>query len=144
MLRRAEFVQASRRGRAVATPFFIVQSVPDAAPDFSRRAHPTTANNTTAQPTTATTTSMTTTSMTLGVTASRKVGNAVARNRAKRRLRALLYQTLLYQNLLANPVRSPPSRRIVVVARKACVDADFATMRLQLEQALKRSKERTP
>ncbi len=139
MLRRAEFVQASRRGRAVATPFFIVQSVPDAAPDFSRRAHPTTA-----QPTTATTTSMTTTSMTLGVTASRKVGNAVARNRAKRRLRALLYQTLLYQNLLANPVRSPPSRRIVVVARKACVDADFATMRLQLEQALKRSKERTP
>ncbi len=115
MLRRAEFVQATRAPRAVATPFFIVQSVPDSAPELSRRT---------------TTSKNMTTSLTLGITASRKIGNAVARNRAKRRLRALLYQTLL-----KSPVM-PPSRRIVLVARKACLDADFSAMRQRLKRAL--------
>ena len=116
MLRRAEFVQASRVARAVATPSFVVQSVPDSAFDLSRRIGNKTRD------------------IVLGITASRKVGKAVARNRAKRRLRALLYQTLL------NPPSSPPSRRIVLVARKGCLDADFATMRQQLEHVLRRRK----
>ncbi len=128
LLRRAEFVQASRVARAVATPYFIVQSVPDAAPDLSRRARKTPQH----------TTQSMSQRIKLGITASRKVGNAVARNRAKRRLRALLHQTFLEP-----PVTSAPSRRIVLVARKGCLDADFSAMHQQLQQALKRSKAKT-
>ncbi len=141
MLRRAEFVQATRIARAVATPYFIVQKVPDNAPDLASLAqkHRRESSASLANRTTQSTAQSTT--MALGITASRKVGNAVARNRAKRRLRALLYQTCIKDHL---PSRShSPLRRIVLVARFACLDADFATMRQQLEQALLRSKPKT-
>ena len=141
MLRRAEFMQASRTARAVATPCFIVQSLPASAPNLSRRAKGAALNMTPIP------TPNLTSSPILGVTASRKVGNAVARNRAKRRLRALLYQTFFHNDfstpacsIPACHASSPPPRRVVLVARKACLDGNFASMQQQLEQALKRGK----
>lgn len=55
----------------------------------------------------------------LGVIASRRVGNAVARNRAKRRLRAVFR---LGQNTL------PADCDLVLVARKSTLTADFALL----------------
>ncbi|GAB4184469.1 MAG: hypothetical protein OHK0024_24630 [Thalassobaculales bacterium] len=65
----------------------------------------------------------------LGFTASRKVGGAVERNRAKRRLRALAAEA------------APAARAgvdLVLVARAATVRRPFALLRRDLEQALTR------
>jgi len=59
-----------------------------------------------------------------GVTASKKVGNAVKRNRAKRRLRALARQWLA--------VYGEPGHDYVLVARAATVDCRYAA----IEEAL--------
>ncbi|TVP67710.1 MAG: ribonuclease P protein component [Nitriliruptor sp.] len=59
----------------------------------------------------------------VAVIASRRVGGAVQRNRAKRRLREL--------------VRHLPLRRevdLVLVARRRCVDAPFAELGAELEE----------
>jgi ribonuclease P protein component len=55
-----------------------------------------------------------------GLTASKKVGNAVARNRARRRLRAAM-QTLL-------PIHGQHRHDYVAVARTATVTADWAAL----------------
>lgn len=64
--------------------------------------------------------------------AGRKVGNAVARNRAKRRLRAALATTAV-----------PPGHDLVIVARTAAVDAPFAALRHDLQRALTTAVRRT-
>lgn len=67
----------------------------------------------------------------VGFTASKKVGNAVARNRAKRRLRALAQDVIVAQG------RS--GWDYVLVARPGeTVSRDYATMRWELESALSR------
>lgn len=67
----------------------------------------------------------------VGFTASKKVGNAVARNRAKRRLREVARQVL--------PRLGRPGWDYVLVARPGVtVDRDFATLRADLEAALRR------
>jgi ribonuclease P protein component len=65
----------------------------------------------------------------LGVIASRRVGNAVARNRAKRRLRALFR---LHQGSL------PPSCDIILIARSAIHNAPFGDLERRFEGAVKR------
>ena len=52
----------------------------------------------------------------VGITASKKLGHAVVRNRVRRRLREI-YRL--------NEERFTPGWDIVVVARSRCVDADF-------------------
>ena len=52
----------------------------------------------------------------VGITASKKLGHAVVRNRVRRRLREI-YRL--------NEARFTPGWDIVVVARSRCVDADF-------------------
>ena len=68
----------------------------------------------------------------IGFTASRKVGNAVARNRAKRRLRALSAEVMTQHAL--------PGRDYVLIARQTTPNRDYNALRGDLERALKRLK----
>ena len=67
----------------------------------------------------------------VGFTASRKVGNAVKRNRARRRLRAIAEQVLPH---------ATPGNDFVLVARAATVDRDFDALRSDLVAGLKKLK----
>ena len=64
-----------------------------------------------------------------GITVTKKIGNAVARNRMKRRFRALLAATL--------PRDGIAGVDHVMIGRKANTEADFATMKAELEKGLK-------
>ena len=97
---RADFLRTAT-GKRRNTPAFIVQYIPRAADAQALR---------------------------IGFTASRKVGNAVARNRAKRRLRALV------DNVMAQTC--DPSLDYVLVARTEATVRDFAVMEQELRQAL--------
>jgi ribonuclease P protein component len=66
----------------------------------------------------------------LGFTCSRKVGNAVARNRARRRLKALAAEIF--------PNHAEPGRDYVLIGREATVARDFASLRRDVEGGLKR------
>lgn len=67
----------------------------------------------------------------VGFTASKKIGNAVTRNRAKRRLRAVARQVL--------PMAGRPGWDYVLVARPgATVERDFALLLADLRSALAR------
>lgn len=68
----------------------------------------------------------------VGFTASRKVGNAVRRNRAKRRLRALAEELL--------PARARGGYDYVLVARQATVDRAYDRLKADLEYALGKLK----
>jgi ribonuclease P protein component len=64
----------------------------------------------------------------VGFTASKKVGNAVARNRAKRRLRAAANALL--------PLYGLPGNDYVLVARTATIDRPFEALLADLKDAL--------
>jgi ribonuclease P protein component len=66
----------------------------------------------------------------VGFTASRKVGNAVTRNRAKRRLRSAAASILLD--------RGKPGTDYVLIARASTVDRPYDTLIGDLEVALRR------
>jgi ribonuclease P protein component len=108
--RRADFLRVAAKGRRAVRPGFILQAAPrpreDDAGDTVR----------------------------IGFTASRKVGNAVVRNRAKRRLRAVVAE------VLARSGR--PGTDYVVVARSATADRPFAELLGDLETALRQVEER--
>jgi len=106
LTRRADFLAAAR-ARHKATSGFIVQARPrragDPAPDALR----------------------------VGFTCSKKVGNAVARNRAKRRLRALARAVL--------PERGRPGWDYVLIGRSGVTATrDFVVMQAELAHALDR------
>lgn len=66
----------------------------------------------------------------LGLTASQKIGNAVARNRARRRLREVARRVL--------PERAKPGYDLVLVARAETLKRPFAALVEDLQTALKR------
>jgi ribonuclease P protein component len=66
----------------------------------------------------------------VGFTVSRKVGNAVVRNRVRRRLREIAR--------LVIPGQARPDLDYVLVGRQAAVGRDFATMERELVKALRR------
>lgn len=68
-----------------------------------------------------------------GVTVTRKIGNAVVRNRMKRRFRELLRAAL--------PGEGLPDHDHVLIGREGGVGRDFATMRAELSAALARARE---
>jgi len=70
------------------------------------------------------------TTVRVGFTVSRKVGNAVTRNRARRRLREVAR--------LVIPENAQPGLDYVLVARQAAVGRDFAALQRELLEALKR------
>jgi ribonuclease P protein component len=65
-----------------------------------------------------------------GVTVTRKIGNAVARNRMKRRFRALLRDMLPHQGVAGADH--------VLIGREGGIERDFAKLRTELEAALAR------
>jgi ribonuclease P protein component len=103
--RREEFVRVERQGRRVSARFLTLVGLPNAL-ERDR----------------------------LGVIASRRVGGAVARNRAKRRLRALFRAE--------NPAGAPASSRapmdVVAIARRELVDAPAAALAADFQSALRR------
>ncbi len=66
-----------------------------------------------------------------GVTVTKRIGNAVARNRMKRRLRALAREIL--------PVQGIAGADHVLIGRETGIERDFAAMRQELEAALSRA-----
>jgi ribonuclease P protein component len=66
----------------------------------------------------------------VGFTASRKIGNAVVRNRAKRRMRAVAATVL--------PSHGQPETDYVLIARASTADRPFAELVADLEAALRR------
>ena len=106
LTRRADFVRLTRRGRHTATPGFVLQCAARPAAD-----------RTDLRPR-------------IGYTASRKVGGAVARNRVRRRLRALAEAVL--------PARANANLDYVLVARRGTATRRFAELAADLERALSR------
>jgi ribonuclease P protein component len=68
-----------------------------------------------------------------GVTVTKKIGNAVVRNRTKRRFRELLRAAL--------PDEGLPDTDHVLIGREGGIERDFATMREELSAALGRARD---
>lgn len=72
----------------------------------------------------------------VGFTVSRKVGNAVARNRVRRRLREIAGMVI--------PGGARPDLDYVLVGRQAAIGRDFGALRQELLEALRRLKALAP
>ena len=66
-----------------------------------------------------------------GITVTKKIGNAVVRNRMKRRFRELLWELL--------PTQGLPGHDHVLIGRDTGVERDFALLRAELVVALERA-----
>jgi ribonuclease P protein component len=113
--RRADFLRVAAARRKWAAPGLILQVCPQPQPDPEAGV--------------AVTNDML---LRIGFTASRKVGNAVKRNRARRRLKAVAGEIL--------PVMAKPGFDLVLIARPATVDRPFEALRQDLVQGLKRTQ----
>jgi len=111
LTQRKEFLAAADKGRRFRSPAFTAQ-VRDTLPEEERGG------------------------LRLGLTASRKTGNAVKRNRIRRRLRAAAAQAL--RDHAARPCD------IVVVARPEVLSAEFQTLVADLSIAIDRARPQKP
>ena len=68
-----------------------------------------------------------------GFTATKRIGNAVKRNRAKRRMRALISSLLKEDNILFKEKYS-----YVLIAKQSILEASFVDMHNQLKECLGR------
>jgi ribonuclease P protein component len=99
--RRAEFLRAAAHGRKFSTPGLVLQAI--ASADNELR---------------------------VGFTCSKKVGNAVARNRARRRLKAAAAALM--------PKAAAPGHDYVLIGRIETVKRPYALLLQDLQLALKR------
>ena len=106
--RRAEFLRVAATRRKWAAPGLILQAAP-AVPQEDTSAAP---------------------SIRVGFTCSKKVGNAVARNRAKRRLRAAAREIMA--------VEGTPSHDYVLIGRQETLRRPYSLLLQDLRTALKR------
>jgi ribonuclease P protein component len=102
--RRADFLRVAGGKRKWVAPGLILQAAPCPAPGESDSR--------------------------VGFTASRKVGIAVERNRARRRLKAAVAATM--------PLHAAPAHDYVLVARAATARRPYADLLTDLETGLKR------
>ncbi len=120
---RGEFLKVAGQGRKWAMPGLVLQALrrpdPDGA-DPDGRGNPDDARA----------------GVRYGLTASRKVGGAVARNRARRRLRAIAEQWL--------PQAGQPDTDYVLIARAATVARPFAELEQDLQTALEKIRTARP
>lgn len=117
LAKRADFLRVAGRGTKWATAGLVLQACPRTAPGVAGTG-PTGANVNEAQ------------GIRVGYTASKKVGGAVVRNRARRRLRALAREVLAAE--------ATPGYDYVVIARAETATRDFAALRGDMRFALKR------
>jgi ribonuclease P protein component len=101
LTRRADFL-AANRGLRVARPGFVLLARPNGGGQ-----------------------------MRFGITVTKKIGNAVVRNRMKRRFRALLRELL--------PEAGLPGTDHVLIGREGGIERDFALLREELCAALGRA-----
>ena len=107
LTRRAEFLKVAAARRKWAAPGLILQAA-GAPEDVASRSG----------------------SWRVGFTASRKVGNAVARNRARRRLRAVSAVVL--------PAHAEAGHDYVLIARGATLSRNYGALLADLEEGLRR------
>jgi ribonuclease P protein component len=101
LTRRADFLNANR-GLRIARPGFVLLARPNGLAQ-----------------------------MRYGITVTKKIGNAVVRNRMKRRFRALLRELLPQAGLAAHDH--------VLIGRDGGIERDFAALREELAMALSRA-----
>jgi ribonuclease P protein component len=119
--RRAEFLQVAAANRKWVAPGLILQVRRQPSPDSESDDAPRAARPERVRG-----------PVRVGFTASRKVGNAVQRNRARRRLRAVAQQVL--------DRHAEPGTDFVLIARPATVDRDYQALVGDLVAGLKRLK----
>jgi len=107
--RRADFLRVAAARRKWAAPGLVLQAAPAPAEPEGTEPPP---------------------AIRVGFTASKKVGNSVARNRAKRRLRAAADQVLATEGL--------PGTDYVLIGRAETVERPFDLLLQDLQAALKR------
>jgi ribonuclease P protein component len=115
--RRAEFLRVAASRRKWAAPGLILQAAD--APPAAEAANATLTEDGLRPP-----------DIRVGFTCSKKVGNAVARNRAKRRLRACAREIIGLEGL--------PSHDYVLIGREATLHRPYALLLEDLRTALKR------
>ena len=118
--RRADFLRVAAVRRKWAAPGLILQVAAKPQPSSEGAAEDTTPPESIPE------------SIRVGFTASRKVGNAVKRNRARRRLKALVREMIA--------TGANPGLDLVLIARPATVDRPFDELRRDLQQSLQRTK----
>jgi ribonuclease P protein component len=74
--------------------------------------------------------------MRLGITVTKKIGNAVVRNRMKRRFRALARELL--------PAQGVEGADHVLIGREGGIERDFALLAQELEKALRKIQRQDP
>jgi ribonuclease P protein component len=109
--RRADFLRVAAARRKWAAPGLVLQVCPQPGADPH---HPLDS------------------AIRVGFTASRKVGNAVKRNRARRRLKAVAAELI--------GAHAKPGLDLVLIARPATGNCRFEDLRRDLLQSLKRTK----
>ena len=119
LTRRWEFLRVARRRRRWAAPGLVLQACGSPGPGARGSASEAAAADAPFR---------------VGFTASRKVGGAVERNRAKRRLRAVVRAVM--------PALAAPGHDYVVIARGATLTRDFAALKDDLRAALARLRAR--
>ncbi len=123
--RRRDFLGVARTGRKWVAPGLILQIRPHMEVSGATRRHGNGTNDEVARPP-----ELDGGTLRVGFTVSRKVGGAVVRNRARRRLRAAVAAVM--------PNHAAPGHDYVVIGRQATVGRKFEALRGDLETALRR------
>ena len=114
--KRRQFLRVAASGRKWVTPGFVLQLDVRAMDREAGQGGPTLAKPR------------------VGFTVTKKVGNAVVRNRVKRRLRAAVAEVI--------PFRSPASNDYVLIGRKQALERPFRSLTSDLKWALQKLDEK--